>query len=145
MTNLCSVQVSSGRYGNVNCLRSITGTLSSYINDTWNAFIIKVNSPTSTTVASAFSGIFSRSLNSCFDLDLCKPSTRGISFCRDKEVDIYTETNTHTETYCTRDCTEPGTSFLSMSGQGWESESVLPAMSGSAAVGSGGATWLLLW
>lgn len=39
------------------------------------------NWPTRTTVASAFSGIFSSSFSSCLDLDLCMPDTNDDSFC----------------------------------------------------------------
>lgn len=39
------------------------------------------NLPTRTTVASAFSGIFSSSFSSCLDLDRCMPSPRAGSFC----------------------------------------------------------------
>lgn len=46
------------------------------------------NSPTRTTVASAFSGIFSSSFSSCLDLERCIPYTTGGSFCCKREESI---------------------------------------------------------
>lgn len=40
------------------------------------------NPPTRTTVASAFSGIFSSSFSSCLDLDRCIPEDKDGSFCK---------------------------------------------------------------